>query len=122
MLDPKTKERIAQEAHLPTHDDCEAKKKTAQLSALERFIYDQEPVEDGEWREQLRAAIIEAREVEATRAQELIEAYRELCKIQNDTLNEMEKLIKDYEPNREKVARAYELLKKIEALTKYNNP
>lgn len=78
MISQKTKERIRDQSKLPTHDDCEVKKKTSPLSALERFIWDQEPVDDGEWREQLRAAIIEAREAEAERAQGLATALERI--------------------------------------------
>lgn len=78
MLDPKIKERIRDQSQLPTHDDCEVKKKTLPLSALERFIWDQEPVDDGEFREQLKAAIIEARVAEAERSSGLVECLREM--------------------------------------------
>lgn len=87
MLDDKTKNRIIKESHLPTHDECEAKKSNKkQLSALEGFVYDHEPVDDGEFRDQLREAIIEAREAEAERSRGLeagIEILKELCQLKH---------------------------------------
>lgn len=87
MLDPKTKARIAQDAELPIYNDLVLPGIGKKFSAIERFVYDHQPVNSADaetFREQLKAAIIEAREAEAERALSLIETLQKVRKGYDD--------------------------------------
>lgn len=89
MLDNKAKERIAQEAELPIYNDLVLPGIGKKFSAIERFVYGHQPINSADaemFREQLKAAIVEAREAEATRAAGLVNAITESLKDGNLTM------------------------------------
>jgi hypothetical protein len=82
---------------LPTHDDiC---KKLERESAIELFIYEHEPFNGNDFRIDLQAALTEARESEALRAQPLLEALEKIRKEVQDGswfAKTIDKAIKNY--------------------------
>jgi hypothetical protein len=81
-LPKEVKQRITN-FELPDHDEAHAATCEADYTALDIFIYHQEPagIEDCElFRTQLKNVVIEAKEQEAERAQKLVRALEKLNK------------------------------------------
>lgn len=72
MISKETKDRIARESELPEYEAIEGKL-ISDLSAIEQFLCDNEPVDGVDFRKQLKRVIIEAKEAEAERSSGLVD-------------------------------------------------